>query len=154
MIVTLNGSRRSLCVLLSWHNPLPQSLSILGMGERSLFCTRHPLSGRIMPPEPAASLWLPYRQVVCCLLSKKLLVWSSCFPSLFPCTPMASIKDESWTKESTLLGMNMCFVDVALARQSACLFSSLEIWTNLAWRSPTYFLICFRYFFILSRLHS
>ena len=42
-------------------------------------------------------------------------------------TIMPSITSESWTKESTLLEMNMCSADAALARWSAYSFSSLGI---------------------------
>ena len=43
------------------------------------------------------------------------------------CTLTGSISGESWTKESTLLGMVMHSSNAALARWSACSFSPLGI---------------------------
>ena len=70
------------------------------------------------------------------------------------CKSTSSINGEGWIKESILLGMSMCFAEAALVRRSAFSFSSLRIWTNLAYSLPTCLLTCSRYFFIFSPLNS
>ena len=154
MIVIPNGSHKSFRKLPSWHNLLPQGLSIISMVGKGIFCTRHPLLGQIMPPKPSASLRPPYYQVMCCLLNTKLLVWSSCLVSLFLAHPYHLFGVKAEWKKVYYWGWACVLLMRPLARRLACLFSSLGIWTNLVWCLPTLFLTCSRYFFIHSPLHS
>ena len=154
MTAIWSGSHKSLHGLLLWHSSLLRGLSILGTGGRSLSYIRCPLSGRIALLGPSAFLQPPYYGVVCRFSSRRLKVWSSCFQNLSPAHRWDLSMVKNWIKESTLSGMIMCSVDVALARWSIWSFSPLGIWTILACRSSTLFFTCFRYFFILSPLHS
>ena len=67
-----------------WHRPLLRSLNTSCMGGRSLSCTRCPLLEQIMLLGPLTSSRLPYRLVMRRFLSRRLLVWSSCFQNLSP----------------------------------------------------------------------
>ena len=82
--MTLSGCRKSLRILLSWHNPLLRDLNILGTIERSPFYTGRVLSRQNVLLEPSAFLRPLFRQVVCYLSNRKLLVYSNCFLSSFP----------------------------------------------------------------------
>ena len=154
MTATLRGSRLSLYGLLSWHSLPLRGLSTLGTGRRSLFCTRHPFMKMnravwtfnfLVAPLPSSNA--PFFK-----LETNGVVQLFSEPTSY--TSMGSINGEHWVKKSTLLGMTMCSVDTALARQLAYSFSPLGIWKILACRSSTFLFTCSRYFFILSPLQS
>ena len=84
MTVTLNGFHKSLHVFRSWRSPLLQDPETLGMGRRSLSCTRHPSSRRIVLLRPSAFLWPLSHLVRLRFLSKRLTAWSSRFQNLSP----------------------------------------------------------------------
>lgn len=151
-IVALNCSCRFFHGLLSWHSLLPLGLSILG--------TRRGGGG-----ETSFVQDVLYQDKLCFLnlqLSCGLLiVWKCVVFQIrnYWCSPVASRvyflqvngNYQRWrlNKRKYFIGDEHVFCDAALARQSACLFSSLGIWTNLTCSSPTRFRTCSRYFFII-----
>ena len=84
MTETLSVFCRSLRGFLSWRSLLPQDLNTLDMGERSLSCTRRPLSKRITLLGPSTFLRLPFRLVRHHFSSRRLMVWSNCLQELSP----------------------------------------------------------------------